>query len=315
MFAPSKIKIEKKKETATHGSYVISPLPKGYGSTMGNSLRRILLSSIRGAAPTRVKISGASHEFSTLKGVKEDVFNTLLKIKDLKIAIAGEDFDEVKLVLSKKGVGEVKASDIKLPSGVTISNPDLVICTITDAKTTFEADIYAKNGYGYVAGEEAEQENKEVGVMVLDRIFSPVIFANYAVTAARMGKETELDRIELEVETDGTLAPFEAIKQGAGMLRDFFAELASGARVVIEEEEVIVQEVSVEDARTEKAGEILIEELNLPTRTINALKKHSINTLKDLAVMDEDRLLSVRNLGEKSIQEIKKLLKKEGLTE
>jgi len=180
---------------------------------------------------------------------------------------------------------------------------------------TFEADIYAKNGYGYVAGEEAEQENKEVGVMVLDRIFSPVIFANYAVTAARMGKETELDRIELEVETDGTLAPFEAIKQGAGMLRDFFAELASGARVVIEEEEVIVQEVSVEDARTEKAGEILIEELNLPTRTINALKKHSINTLKDLAVMDEDRLLSVRNLGEKSIQEIKKLLKKEGLTE
>jgi len=315
MFSPAKIKIEKKKETDTQGTYIISPLPKGYGSTMGNSLRRILLSSIRGAAPTRVKISGVSHEFSTLKGVKEDIFNILLKIKDLKIAIAGEDFEEVKLVLSKKGVGEVKASDIKLPSGVTISNPDLVICTITDAKVLFEADIYAKNGYGYVAGEEAELENNEVGVMVLDRIFSPVIFANYIVTAARMGKETELDKIELEVQTDGTLAPFEAVKQGAGMLRDFFAELASGARVVIEEEEVVVQEVSVEDARTEKAGEILIEELNLPTRTINALKKHSINTLKDLAVMDEDRLLSVRNLGEKSIQEIKKLLKKEGLTE
>lgn len=315
MFSSSKIKIEKKKETATHGSYIISPLPKGYGSTMGNSLRRVLLSSILGAAPTKVKIEGASHEFSTIKGVKEDVFNILLKIKELKISIKSEDFEEHKLVLSKKGVGEVTGADIKLPGGISIANPDLVICTITDAKTSVDADIFVKNGYGYEPSDEVTEANKEVGVMVLDRIYSPVVFANYGVSATRMGKQTELDMIELEVETDGTLAPFEAVKQGAGMLRDFFSELASGARVVIEQEEVVVQEVSVEDARTEKAKEILIEELNLPTRTINALKKHSINTLKDLADLDEDRLLSVRNLGEKSIQEIKKLLKKEGLSE
>lgn len=315
MFSPTRIKIEKNKESDNKGSYSISPLPKGYGSTMGNSLRRVLLSSIKGAAPSKVKIQGASHEFSTIKGIKEDVFNILLNIKNLKIKIDSEDFDEVKLELSKKGVGEVKASDIKLPSGVTIANPELVICTITDAKAKFEADIFAKNGYGYESSDEAETSSKEVGVMLLDRIYSPVTFANYAVTAARLGKQTELDKIELEVETDGTIAPFDSVKQAAAMLRDFFGELANDARVVIEKEEEVVAETTVEDAKTEKAKEILIEELNLPTRTINALKKHSISTLKDLAEMDEDRLLSVRNLGEKSIQEIKKLLKKEGLTE
>lgn len=314
MLSPDKMKLKKQEETSTKGVFKLGPLPKGYAHTLGNSLRRVLLSSIMGAAPTRVYIKNASHEFSVIEGVKQDVFTILLAIKQLRIQINTDNFDEVKLTLSKKGVGSAKASDIKTPSNVKIANPDLVLFDITDKSVDMEIEIYAKNGYGYVPAEERRSESDEVGVIFLDSAFSPVKFVNYTVSATRLGKETELDELNLELQTDGTIMPYDAVKKASALLRDFFDVISNGEEVLLEEAEEEVQEVEVVDEKQEKAKEILIDELNLPTRTINALKKHNIKTLKDLSELDEDRLISVRNLGEKSINEIRKLLKKEGLS-
>ena len=314
MLQPEKMKLTKVDESSTRGVYKFAPLPKGYGHTLGNSFRRVLLSSIVGAAPTRIQIKGASHEFTTISGIKEDVFNILLNVKALRLKIDSDDFEEVKLVVTKKGMGEVKASDIKLPSGVKIANPDLVICTLTDKSAEFEAEIYAKNGYGYLLAEESRKETKEIGFIYLDSAFSPVTFVNYRVSDARLGKQTDLDELSLEVVTDGSIMPFDAIKYAAAVLRDFYAFIAEDIKVLVEEAVASEKVESKADAKSEKAKEILIDELNLATRTINALKKHNIKTLNDLAELDEDRLVSIRNLGEKSIAEIKKLLKKEGLS-
>jgi len=314
MLSQKKIKLEAKEENQTRGVYNLAPLPKGYGHTLGNSFRRVLLSSIMGAAPIKVKIKNATHEFATIEGIKEDVFNILLNIKSLKVSVSSEDFEEVTLKVSKKGVGEITASDLKIPSNVKIANPELVLCTLTSKSAEFDAEIVVKNSYGYISSEESRGSSDEAGVMFLDSIFSPVTFANYTVSAARLGRETELDRLTLEILTNGTIKPFDALKKSAALLRDFFSVIADGTKVLIDDNEntTSTEEIHV-DEKAEKAKEILIDELNLPTRTINALKKHKITTLNDLAQMDEDRLLSVRNLGEKSIQEIKKLLKKEGL--
>ena len=308
------MKLTKVEETSTKGVYKFAPLPKGYAHTLGNSFRRVLLSSILGAAPTRIQIDGATHEFSTIKGIKEDVFNILLNVKALRLTIESEDFDEVKLTISKKGVGPVLASDIKVPSGVKIANPDLVLCNITDKATSFEAEIFARNGYGYVLAEEARKDSDAVNYIYLDSAFSPVTFVNYTVNAARLGKQTDLDELNLEVKTDGSINPFETIKYASAILRDFFAFIAEDIKPLMEETEEVVKPELKTDEKSEKAKEILVDELNLATRTINALKKHNIKTLNDLAELDEDRLVSIRNLGEKSINEIKKLLKKEGLT-
>ncbi|PIR43705.1 DNA-directed RNA polymerase subunit alpha [candidate division WWE3 bacterium CG10_big_fil_rev_8_21_14_0_10_32_10] len=315
MLSPNKIKLEKQEESKTKGIYSLAPLPKGYGHTLGNSFRRVLLSSIMGAAVTKVKMKNATHEFSVINGIKEDVFNILLNIKNLNIAIESEDFDEVKLTVSKKGVGEVKGSDIKTPSNVRIANPDLVICNLTSKDADFEAELYVKNGYGYIPSEEQAEETAEVGLMHLDSAFSPVTFANYTVSTARLGGETELDKLTLEIHTNGSILPFSALQKCSALLRDFYTVISGDLEVVTEEVSSNEPEPEEVDEKAEKAKEIMVDELNLPTRTINALKKHKINTLSDLAQMDEDRLLSVRNLGEKSIEEIKKLLKKEGLSE
>jgi DNA-directed RNA polymerase subunit alpha len=313
MLSPEHMKLKKIEEKDGKATFKLGPLPQGYGHTIANSFRRVLLSSIMGAAPTQVSIKGAAHEFSVIKGIKEDAFQILLNIKGLNLKIKSEDFEEVKITVKKKGVGPVLAKDLEMPSNVEVSNPDHVICNITEASATFDAEIFAKNGYGYTTSDEARKAGGKSGVIYLDSSFSPVKFVNYTVANTRLGKQTDLDEITLEIETDSTITPLEATKKSAAMLREFFAKIAEGETVVIEEqEEVAVVEEAV-DEKTAKAKEIMIDELNLPTRTINALKKHNIQTLKDLSEMDEDRLLSVRNLGEKSILEIKKLLKKEGL--
>ncbi len=315
MLAPSKMKLDKLQEENTKGIYSISPLPKGYGHTLGNSLRRILLSSIPGSAPFKVYIKNASHEFAVIKGIKEDVFNILLNLKKVHFQIKSEDFDPIKVTISKKGVGSVKASDIKIPSDVSISNPNQIICTITDASTSFEAEIFIKKGFGYVPREEYMSSSSEVGVIYLDTVFSPILSVNYSVDNARLGKNTELDNLIIDITTNGSMKPFYALKYASALLRDFFGYIATDLDIVLEEDVTTDTESALVDERYQKAKEILIEELNLPTRTINALKKHGVSTLKDLALLDEDQLLSVRNLGEKSIQEIRKLLKKEGLTD
>jgi len=313
MLSPEQLKIKTISETKERGVYNIGPLPKGYGHTLGNTFRRVLLSSIMGAAPTKVSIKGANHEFSIIKGIKQDTFTILLNIKNIRFKVKADNFDEVKLSLKSKGIGFVKASDISLPSGVEIANPGLVICEIADKSVTFDVDIYVKNGYGYVISEEAREQEGKLDLIYLDRSFSPVKFVNYEVNNTRLGKQTDLDEIHLTVETDGTVLPMEAIKKASAMLREFFGKIAEETPVVLEEVAIETVEEEAVDGKTAKAKEIQVDELNLPTRTINALKKHNIHTLKDLSEMDEDRLLSVRNLGEKSIFEIKKLLKKEGL--
>lgn len=314
MFSPDKVNLKIKSQTNKEGVFTFSPLPKGFANTLGNSLRRVLLSSILGSAVTKIYIDGANHEFAVLKGIKEDVFLITQNIKLINFALSGEDFDEVKIKISKKGIGEVKASDLDLPSNVKVLNPNQVICNITDSKTTFEAELYVKNGYGFSLAEDNRKEGDKVGFIYLDSSFSPVLFTNYTVSTARLGRQTDLDELELVVKTNGAIKPEDALKFSSALLRDFFAKLSEGIYVPFEEmEESPVQEEAPSE-QTQKAREVPIEELNLATRTINALKKHGIKSLDDLSQMDEDRLLSVRNLGEKSISEIKKLLKKEGLS-
>lgn len=314
MLAPNKMKLDKIEEKKNRGIYAIAPLPKGYGHTLGNSLRRVLLSSISGSAPFKVKIKNASHEFAVIKGIKEDVFNILLNLKKVDFQINSDDFDPIVVTVNKKGVGPVTAKDIQMPSNVSVANPKQVICTITDASTSFEAEIHIKRGFGYVPREEYMQDSSEVGVIYLDTVFSPVLSVQYSVENARLGKNTELDKLVIDITTNGTVEPFYVLQYASALLRDFFGYIATDLEVVLEED-TSEGEAAVADERYKKAKEILVEELNLPTRTINALKKHGISTLKDLALLDEDQLISVRNLGEKSIQEIRKLLKKEGLTE
>lgn len=314
MFSPEKVNLKIKSADSKEGVFILSPLPKGFANTLGNSLRRVLLSSVLGTAVTKMYIDGANHEFATLKGIKEDVFLITQNIKKINFAINSEGFDELKVSISKKGLGDVKASDLVLPSNVKVINPTQVICTITEAKTTFEADLYIKNGYGFVLAEDNRKENDKVGYIYLDSSFSPVSFVNYTVETARLGRQTDLDELVLTVRTNGAIKPEDAFKFSNALLRDFFSKLAEGELISFEESEESPKVEEVSDTKNQKAREVPIEELNLATRTINALKKHGVKSLDDLSQMDEDRLLSVRNLGEKSISEIKKLLKKEGLS-
>lgn len=292
--------IKKEKETPDYGLFTIEPLEQGYGNTLGVALRRVLLTSLSGAAITQIKIDGVKHKFSTLEGMKEDVIELILNLKQVRLSYGGEK--PVKLNLEKLGPGEVKAGDIKTSGQVEIVNRDLVLCRLT-AKKKLKIELAAESGYGYVPAEE--RESGKIGVIPIDAVFSPVQRVNYKVEATRVGRRTDLDRLVLEITTDGTVRPSKALKESARILIDFFTQVVKPKKMPVKEK---VEMLSSETLR------LTFEEVDVPTRIANALRKGGFETVGDLAAATDSDLAKVKNLGEKSVGVIKAALSKKGLT-
>lgn len=303
---PNDIKINKLSEKGNVGVFTFEPLPTGFGHTLGNTIRRVLLTSLEGAAVTQVKIKGASHQFASIEGIKEDVVDIILNVKGVRAKLHTPN--PVVLRINKKGVGPVTAGDIETNAEVEIINKDHHIATVSDKTTSFEVELVIESGVGYSPIED--RESSKIGIILVDAMFSPVILVNYVVEPTRLGRVIGLDKLTLTVETDGSLTPEEAFTQSATILRSFFARFADG-----EDEPEEVVEDSEETSVSVPTEDVSLDELPLPTRTINALKKHGISTLHDLAGKSDEELADVKNLGEKSVVEIKKLLSKEGLAE
>ena len=294
--------IKKIKSTTDYGKFEITPLERGYGMTLGNSLRRVMLMSLPGAAITTVRISKVKHQYSTLKGMKEDVVELILNLKKVRFSYDIEDVQKVKL--SAKGPGEVKAKDLELPPTLKVVNPELVLAHLTK-DTSISADIEVEQGVGYSAADDREA-TRSVGVIPIDASFSPVMRVNYKVEETRVGRLTNFDKLIMEVWTDGTLKPKDAIIEAGKILMAYFGQVVTPKKVEK------VKEEKEEDALG-PVGKLSVEEIGLPTRVANALVKAGINTVEDLANADKSELIKVRNLGEKSLKIISVALAEKGV--
>ena len=292
--------IHKVEETDNYGKFVVEPLERGYGTTLGNSLRRVLLASLPGAAITSMQIDGVLHEFSTVKGVTEDVTQIILNLKKVSLKINSEDQKD--LELDVKGPAEVTAADIQGDGEVTILNPDLHIATVADG-AELHIKMTADKGRGYLSANDnkARMEDLAIGVLPIDSIYTPIERVNYTVENARVGQRNDYDKLTLDVWTDGSLTPTEAVSLGAKILTEHLAmfvdltEEAQNAQVMVEKEET----------HKEKMLEMTIEELDLSVRSYNCLKRAGINTVKELTDRTVSDMMKVRNLGQKSLEEIK----------
>jgi DNA-directed RNA polymerase subunit alpha len=302
------LKIKIVSEEGDKGVFAFDPLPKGFGATLGNSLRRVLLTSTEGAAVTQVKIEGANHQFTTLEGITEDVVDLTLNFKKLRFKLHSEN--PVIVTIEKKGKGAVTAADIQTSSDVEVMNKKQHIATISNAKTTFKAELVVEPGVGYSPMEERERKNAKIGVIVLDALFSPVERATYEIEPTRFGERTDMDKLVVSVETDGSIAPIDTIKKAAKLLAEYYAVIAGGEITTPEEEESLA---AAEPKKGSQMENVSVDELPLQTRTINALKKHGITVLKEIASKSDEELADIKNLGEKSLAEIKELLEKENL--
>lgn len=311
MFEFEKPRIEITSKEETYGCFTVEPLERGYGTTLGNSLRRILLSSLPGAAVSNVKIDGVLHEFSTIPGVKEDVTEIILNLKNLAIK-NNSDSDEPKMAyIDASGDMEVKASDIKVDSDIEIMNPDLHIATLSggaDSKLFIEITI--TKGRGYVEAAKNKRADQPLRMIPVDSLYTPVRRVNFKVEDTRVGQITDYDKLTFEVWTNGTIAPDDAVSLGAKILNDhlnLFVELSESAKNT----EILVEK---EVGTKEKVLEQSIEELDLSVRSYNCLKRAGINTVEDLAGKTEDDMMKVRNLGRKSLEEVLKKLDELGLS-
>ena len=302
------LKIKIISEDKTKGVFEFEPLPKGYGYTLGNTLRRVLMTSMEGAAITQIKVEGATHQFSTIKGVKEDLVEVILNLK--KVRIKKHSNNPEVASIKATGPGDITAKDIETSSDLEIINKDQHIATLSDKKTKLNIEIIVESGVGYSPMEE--RQTPKVGVVVIDALFSPVVRATIEIEETRAGGRTDLDKLILNVETDGTIKPSTAVYKSAGILSEFFAELAKWEEST---DEIKPIEEETNAVSNEHMKDIAVEELPLQTRTINALKKAGIDTLDELSKKTEEDLADIKNLGEKSVTEINKLLKKEGLRE
>jgi DNA-directed RNA polymerase subunit alpha len=301
------------------GSFTIEPLDKGFGYTFGNGLRRVLLSSLGGAAITSVRIEGVAHEFSTVPGVKEDVTDIILNLKDLVVRMH-TDADEVEAPLVATGPGEVKAKDIDLPSGVEILNPEAPIATL-EKKTKLEVYLTIGRGRGYSPAEENKSEEQPIGVIPIDSIFSPIRRASYAVDAARVGQRTDFDKLTLDLETDGSIEPGAALREASEILIKSLAIFTDADRV----EELTARDPvgavssdplgngEVGNAAANGLDEILIEELELGVRSYHCLKRAGVQTVGDLVRKTRSELNAIPNFGQKSIEEVIETLHARGL--
>ena len=295
------------KDGDNYGRFVVEPLERGYGTTLGNSLRRILLSSLPGAAVTSVKIEGVLHEFSTIPHVREETPEILLNLKELRMKIHSQE-PQV-LIVDAQGEGEVRAGDIKAPAEVEILNPDLVIATLEEGGKLY-MEITAQVGRGYVTAERNKIPNQPIGVIPVDSIFSPIRKVNFNIEDTRVGQITDYDRLTLDVWTDGSIRADEAISLGAKILSKHLSLFINLTEKVDE------VEITSEDGENdkEKILEMTIEELDLSVRSYNCLKRAGINTVEELIRRSEEEMMKVRNLGKKSLEEVQNKLKELGLS-
>ena len=294
-------------EDGCYGKFVVEPLERGYGTTLGNALRRILLSSLPGAAVTSVKIDGILHEFSTIPGVKEDVTEIILNLKKLAVRLEGENTKRA--IINAVGPKEVTAADIIGDSDIEIFNPDLHIATLEE-NATLVMEINLARGRGYVPAEQNKTESTPISVIPVDSIFTPVRKVNFTVENTRVGQVTDYDKLVLEIWTDGSITPEEGVSIGAKIMQEhlnLFIQLtdATGAMEIM---------VEKEEDQKEKALEMTIEELELSVRSFNCLKRAAINTVEELTQKTEEDMMKVRNLGKKSFDEVKAKLEELGLS-
>ena len=295
-------------DDVSYGKYIVEPLERGYGTTLGNSLRRILLSSLPGTAATSIKIAGVQHEFSTIPGVKEDVTEIVLNVKSLITRL--HNTDGIKTVyIEAVGPCEVKAGDIKGDSEVEVLNPDLHIATL-DAGATLNMELTLSHGRGYVSADRNKTAQTAIGVIPVDSIYTPVYKVNYTVENTRVGNMTDFDKLTLEVWTDGTISPRDAVSLGAKILCDHFS-LFTDLSDAMGSKSTVVEKA---EAQRDKVLELTIEELDLSVRSFNCLKRANINTVEDLISKTEDDMMKVRNLGRKSLEEVINKLAMMGLS-
>ena len=298
------------------GKFEIMGCYPGYGMTLGNALRRVLLASLKGSAITAVKIKGVSHEFSTLDGVMEDAVQIILNLKKIRFKMHSDE--PVKVSLKFKGEGKVTAKEIKCPSSVEVVNKDQIIATITDKKVELELELEISNGLGYVPIDQQHRLEKEIGVIAIDAVYTPIQRVNYEVENMRVGKRTDYNKITLEIVTDGSITPEEAFKKAVAILVEQFSVL--GGIEVVEEKEAEEKEAELapEKETAEEAADplkIKITELkNLSTRTLNVLEAGKLAKIKDIVKHSEEELRELEGMGDKGIKEIKKSIGEFGLT-
>ncbi len=289
--------IEHSKDSAT---VIVSPVQKGYGNTLGNSFRRVLLSSIRGGAIVAAKIRGANHEFTTIKGVKEDIVDIILNLKNIHLIIHTDN--PVELSLKVSGKGEVRASQIKTSADVEIVNPQQIIATIDDPKGSLEMDLVAESGRGYRTLEESTKLRLHSDMIAIDAFFSPILRVRYKVSDTRVGDNNDLEKLEITIDTDGTLSPTDAFEEAAAILVNQYQALAG--QTVVEAESV----ATMTEENTKSDLNIPIEDLELSARTANALINNDIKTVSDLISLSEQDLQELKGFGQKALNEVKEKL-------
>ena len=308
-FERPNIEVVEISEDKKYGKFVVEPLERGYGITLGNSLRRIMLSSLPGAAVSQVKIEGVLHEFSSIPGVKEDVTEIIMNIKSLAIRNNSETNEVKTAYIEYEGEGVVRASDIQVDQDIEILNPDLVIATLSGKNTKLYMELTITRGRGYVSAEKNKREDLPIGVIAIDSIYTPVERVNVTVQNTRVGQITDFDKLTLDVHTNGTLVPDEAVSLAAKVLSEhlsLFINLSENAKNA----EVMVEK---EDNEKEKVLEMSIDELELSVRSYNCLKRAGINTVEELTNKTSEDMMKVRNLGRKSLEEVLAKLKELGL--
>lgn len=294
-------------ENGHYGKFVVEPLERGYGTTLGNCMRRILLSSLPGAAITSVKIDGILHEFSTIPGVKEDVTEIILNLKRLAVRINGDE--NKRAIINAVGPKEVTAADIIVDVDTEIFNPDLHIATLAD-NATLVMEMNLTSGRGYVPAEQNKKENTPIAEIPVDSIFTPVKKVNFTVDNTRVGQVTDFDKLTLELWTDGSITPEEGVSIGAKIMQEHL-NLFIGLGSDVDEMEFMIEK---DEDRKVKALEMTIEDLELSVRSFNCLKRASINTVEELTQRSEEDMMKVRNLGMKSLVEVKNKLAELGLS-
>jgi DNA-directed RNA polymerase subunit alpha len=301
--APPRFRVEEEDER--RGIFVAEPLPRGLGHTLGNSLRRVMLSGLPGAAATKVRIEGVSHEFSTIPGVKEDVVEIILNVKELKFKLEREE--PIELEITKDGPGEVTAADVELKADVEIVDPETYIASISE-DGHLDMRLTIEKGQGYARAEQNKSDADPIGVIAIDSLFSPVQRVNYSVAETRAGARADLDSLTIEVFTDGRIEPREALQEASRQLIDILGLFTDG-----------YQGTGVSDGRRASGRPVItderpVEDLELTVRSYNCLKREGIDTIGQLATMSEEELMNIRNLGMKSVDEIRSKLLEYGYT-
>ena len=283
--------------SATSASFVIEPVQKGYGNTLGNSLRRVLLSSVRGGAIVAFRIEGATHEFTTIAGVKEDVVDIMLNLKGVRLRVHTDE--PIELRLEKKGAGEITAADIKVSADVEVVNPEHVIATIDNPKTNVVMDLVVEAGRGYQTIDESSELRLHSDMIALDAMFTPVLRVRYKVDSTRVGDETNLDKLTIVIDTDGTMTPREAFEEAAAILVSQYSALAGSTTVT----GVAAPGTGVDESESEL--DMSIEGLSLSARTTNALINNEIRTIRDLVTLSEQDLRELKGFGSKALDEVR----------